>query len=181
MNKYKIYPETTAYYFSTIAIIQWLPVFKEDKYCNIIIDSLKFCQENKGLGILGYVIMPTHLHLLTFNSAEKLLSGIMRDFKAFTSKKLRKQLEEDGNENFIRIFSKAARSLHKQEFKIWQDGFHPVALFSEKWFAEKMDYIHMNPVRKGFVELPEHWKYSSARNWITNDHRIIRIDKGCTV
>ena len=102
----------------------------------------------------------------------------MHDFKTFTSKKLREQLEEDGNEKLIGIFTKAALSLHKQKFKIWQDDYHPVALFSEKWFAEKMDYIHMNPVRKGFVEIPEYWKYSSARNWINDDHSIIYVDKG---
>ena len=63
--------------------------------------------------------------------------------------------------------------------KIWKDDYHPVALLSEKWFNEKMDYLHYNPVRKGFVEKPEHWKYSSAGNWILDDESIISLNKDC--
>jgi len=65
----------------------------------------------------------------------------------------------------------------KQDYKIWANDFHPVALKSDRWVRQKIDYIHYNPVRKGFVELPEHWKYSSARNWILGDDRIIKIDR----
>ena len=78
----------------------------------------------------------------------------------------------------MKIFEKAASKLEKQEYRIWKDDYHPVALKSEKWFHEKINYLHANPVRKGFVELPEFWKYSSARNWILNDNSIITIDKG---
>ena len=52
-----------------------------------------------------------------------------------------------------------------------------IALKSGKWFNQKLQYIHANPVRKGFVEKPEAWKYSSARNWLLNDHGIIKIMK----
>jgi len=65
----------------------------------------------------------------------------------------------------------------KQDYKIWANDFHPVALKSDRWVRQKIDYIHYNPVRKGFVELPEHWKYSSARNWILGDDRIIENEQ----
>jgi len=80
MKRYKIYNNETAFYYSTCTIIAWLPVFQEEKYFNVIIDSLKYCQKNKGLYLLGYVIMPTHLHLITSNSEDTTLSDIMRDF-----------------------------------------------------------------------------------------------------
>ena len=178
MKKYKIYPETTSCYFSTISITAWLPIFQGDHYFKIIIDSLKFCQSQKGLLIHGYVIMPTHVHLITSNKETHNLSEIMRDFKNYTSKEIKKKLTEDNRIQFLKIFSNAAENLQKQQYKIWQDGYHPVALLSEKWFNEKMEYMHYNPVQKGFVELPEHWKYSSARNWLKEDDRIIEIDRG---
>ncbi len=74
------------------------------------------------------------------------LSEIMRDLKNYTSKEIKKKLTVDNRIQFLKIFSNAAENLQKQQYKIWQDGYHPVALLSEKWFNEKMEYMHYNPV-----------------------------------
>jgi lipopolysaccharide export system protein LptC len=60
--------------------------------------------------------------------------------------------------------------------KVWQEGYHPKAILSEKMFNQKLEYIHNNPILKGFVEKPEYWKYSSARNYMNDDHSIIKLD-----
>ena len=126
MKRFKVYPELTSYYYSTLSITAWLPVFQDDCYFRIIIDSFQYCRENKGLFLLGYVIMPTHLHLITSNDDNTTLPEIM-----------------------------------------------------DEWLNQKIDYAHYNPVRKGFVETPEQWKYSSARNWLNNDDSIIDVDRHC--
>jgi REP element-mobilizing transposase RayT len=177
MKRYRVYNNETTYYFSTSTITAWLPVFQDERYFKIIIDSLKYCQKNKGLFVLGYVIMPTHVHLVTSNQRDTNLSDIMRDFRHFTSSGIRNALEEDKRIQFLKVFKKAALKLPKQNYKIWKDDFHPIALQSEDWFTGKLDYVHANPVRKGFVELPEYWKYSSARNWLMDDDSIIKIDR----
>jgi putative transposase len=176
MKKYRVYPEETTFYYSTCTIVAWLPVFQDEIYFHIIIDSLNYCRENKGLFLLGYVIMPTHLHLITSNHENTTLSDIMRDFKAFTSRKIREELEQQHRVGFIKIIENSARSLPKQQYRVWTDDYYPIALKSEKWFDQKMNYMHDNPVRKGFVEKPENWKYSSARNWLLNDDSIIEMD-----
>ena len=143
----------------------------------MIIESLKYCQEHKGLYLFGYVIMLNHLHLSTSNAAETNLSEIMRDFKRHTSKRMAEQLEKENERLFLYVFRKAAEKAGKgSRYKIWQDEFHPEAIYSERWFYQKLDYIHNNPVRKGFVTCPEEWKYSSARNWIMNDDSVITLD-----
>ena len=121
--------------------------------------------------------MPFHLYLITSNKETHNLSEIMRNFKNVTSKEIKSKLIEDTRNAFLQIFANAAENLPKQQYKIWQGDFHPVALFSDKWFNEKMEYIHYNPVRKGFVEQPEHWKFISARNWLSGDDSIIEIDR----
>ena len=63
-----------------------------------------------------------------------------------------------------------------RKYKIWQDEYHPIALHSEEWFNQKLDYMHFNPVRKDFVTKPEDCKYSSARNWYQDDHSVITLD-----
>jgi putative transposase len=179
MKRFKVFEQETSFYYSTCTIVDWLPVFQSDPYFKIIIESLKYCREHKGLFLIAYVIMPTHLHLITSNSEETTLSEIMRDFRQYTSRRIRKLLEEENQTFYIESFRKAAKGLSEQDFKVWSDGFHPVALKSENWLKQKVDYLHFNPVRKGFVELPEQWKYSSARNWILEDDSIILVDRDC--
>lgn len=176
MKHFKIDPNLTSIYFSTCTIVQWQCIFKEQKYFQIVIDSLKYCTENKGLYVLGYVIMPNHLHLLTSNTEDTNLSNIMRDFKHFTSTQIATELENNNERLFLYVFIKAAKARKKkQNYKIWQDEFRPEGIFSEKWFLQKLEYIHNNPVRKGFVTKPEEWKYNSARNWILDDESVVQI------
>jgi REP element-mobilizing transposase RayT len=175
MKKYKIYSETTSFYFCTSTIVEWQCVFKTEKYAQVIIDSLNYCRKEKGLLLFGLVIMLNHIHYMVSNREGCDLSGIIRDFKRYTSTQITKLLEEDNERLFLHIFRKAGEG-QGTKIKIWRDEYHPVAIMSEKWFYEKMAYMHNNPVRKGFVLSPEGWKYSSARNWILDKHDVISLD-----
>jgi REP-associated tyrosine transposase len=76
-----------------------------------------------------------------------------------------------------RYFSNIANMIGKENtYKIWQTGSHPISIESDKFFHQKLNYIHENPVRKGYVDKPEYWIYSSARNYYLNDHTVIKID-----
>ena len=175
MRKYRIDPETTSYYFCTCTILEWHCVFKDEKYCKVIIDSLNYCREHKGLLLYGLVIMLNHIHLIVSSRENILLSNIIRDFKRHTSKQIAKMLEEYNEKLFLYVFKKATER-QKSQIKVWKDEYHPEELFSDKWFRQKMNYLHDNPVRKGFVSSAEDWKYSSARNWLQDDHSVIQLD-----
>ncbi len=177
MKRFKVHPGETSYDYSTCTIVDWLSIFQEDKYFKVIIESLKYCRIPKGLFILAYVIMPTPLHLVTSNEEYTTLSDIMHDFRQFTSRSIRTLLEADGRKVFLELFGRAAEGRPHQECKVWSDDFHPIALKRDQWVKQKIEYIHNNPVRKGFVELPEQWKYSSARNWLLDDETIIETDE----
>jgi len=178
MKRYRVYPEETQFYYSTSTVISWLPIFQKDILFQIIIDSLKYCQKYKGLNLHGYVIMPTHLHLITSHDKKNTLPEIMRDFKHFTSTEIIKCFEKENQIFYLKFFKQAAsKKSIEQNYKVWKDEYHPIAIKTPKWFNEKLKYMHNNPVRKGFVELPEHWKYSSARNWLHNNHSVIQIQK----
>jgi putative transposase len=167
MKRYRIYKDTYNVYFSTSTIVEWLPIFTSEAYFNIILDSLKYCQGNKGLNLIAYVIMPEHIHLVTSNLEEVTLSDIMRDFKRFTSKEISSQLERDKKSILLEVFKRYAHTgKGNTEYKVWQDDFHPEAIYSEAFLQQKMDYVHYNPVKRGLVSRPEDWLYSSARNYI---------------
>ncbi|HEY9165412.1 MAG TPA: transposase [Candidatus Kryptonia bacterium] len=131
----------------------------------------------KGLRIHGYVIMPNHVHAV-LSSEKAILSGIVRDHKRFTSAEISRLLLERNDQKLIRYFKVAAnRAGRGNDFKVWQTGCHPVGLLSHEFFQQKLDYLHLNPVRKGFVDRPEHWLYSSARNYYLDDESIMTIDR----
>lgn len=153
-------------YFVTFSIIEWMPLFRSAKYADIIVNSIKYCIDNKGLELFAYCIMPTHLHMI-IRAVEKGPGSVMRDLKKFTSCEIIGILEND-NENFymIEVFKKAATNIRRNKYlKIWQDGYHPIMIYSNKFFFQKLNYIHMNLVKDGIVELPEDYYYSSARNY----------------
>lgn len=163
-------------YFCTDVIVGWQYVFTSPEFFELIIESLKYCQANKGLHLHAYVIMPNHLHMI-ISASDSNPSDTMRDFKRYTSKQISDLLVQTRSQRLLNYFSSVARRERKgNTFKIWQSGSHPLLIDSGGFLDQKLGYIHDNPVRKGYVEKPEHWKYSSARNYIMNDHSIITIN-----
>ncbi len=115
--------------------------------------------------------MPNHLHLITSAKDGKDISNIIRDFKKFTSVEIKKYLQDYNNiesrrEWMLSIFGLAGKdNPANKEFQLWKNENHPIALYSFEVIKQKLEYIHMNPVRAGFVAMPEHWLYSSASNY----------------
>ncbi len=168
-TKYKALNVDSAY-FITITTVKWVDLFTRQNHRNLIIDSLKHCQKQKGLEIYAWVLMPSHFHMICRATKEEFsLPDIMRDFKKFTSKaiiKLIKEEPESRREWLLDIFSKACEHLKKeQDYKVWQDGYHAKELFSNDFIYQKLNYIHQNPVEAGIVMKPEEYLYSSARNY----------------
>jgi len=167
-TRYKIYNKDKAY-FITITIVKWLKVFETIEQKLLIVNSLKYCQESKGLEIYGWCLMPNHLHIICKAVREIGLSDILRDLKKFTSKAIVKQIIEEDETNrkwMLNEFRNACKHLiREQEFKVWQNGYHAKEIFSNTIFYQKLEYIHLNPVEAGFVTNPEDYLFSSARNY----------------
>lgn len=154
-------------YFISFAVVEWLDVFTRNEYKNIIIDSLHYCQKEKGMEIFAWCIMTNHVHLI-FRSAEKqkpeLLIG---DFKRFTSKAIVKAIIENPKESrkefLLERFRNAGNSASNvNQYQFWRHDNHPIELWSNKVIDEKIDYVHKNPVEAGLVFRAEDYIYSSA-------------------
>jgi REP element-mobilizing transposase RayT len=167
-EKYKIREEGKAY-FLTITVVNWIDIFTRVNHKLAIVDSLKYCQENKGLNLFGWCLMTNHLHLIASSSGNPSMSDILRDFKKFTSKKIVKQIIEEPESRrqwLLNDFEYAGRYLKRiKNYKLWKDGNHPIFISSPKIFYQKLDYIHKNPVKEMVVEYPEEYLFSSARNY----------------
>lgn len=167
-DKYKIWDQEGAY-FLTLTVVGWVDIFTRKKYKLTIIDSLKYCQKDKGLELFGYCLMPNHLHMIARADGKNTLSDILRDFKKFTSKEIVKQIineQESRREWMLDYFRKAGENLKGiTNYKLWQNGNHAEKITSNNFFDIKLEYIHNNPVEEMIVERPEDYYFSSARNY----------------
>jgi REP element-mobilizing transposase RayT len=167
-EKYKFWDRQKAY-FLTLTVVEWIDVFTKKNLKMTIIDSLQYCQKEKGLELFGYCLMPSHLHLIARAGGDFTLSDILRDFKKFTSKAIIKQIlsEPESRRDWLLEHFRKAGENHKgiEKFKFWQDGNHPIEINSNRFFDEKLKYIHYNPVEEQIVENPEDYFFSSARNY----------------
>jgi len=161
-SRYKIY-EPTHPHFLTCTVLHWLPIFTNQDSVKIIIDSFSHLQKSDNMTIFSYVILENHLHLVASSDD---ISKTMQKFKSYTAYELLKLLQKNNAMTLLKQFA-----FHKKAYKtessyqLWEEGFHPKLIQSEKMMMEKINYIHQNPVKRGYVDEAEHWRYSSARDY----------------
>ena len=169
--------ELAHFYFCTDKIIGERNIFTDVPAFNTIIESLDYCRREKGLRIHAYVIMPNHAHLI-LSSETSVLSSIVRDYKRFTSRHLSDHVNMKEDERLLDYFHAVAmHTTRGTDYTVWQRGDPPVLITSRTMYLQKLELIHQHPVRCGFVEKPEYWKYSSARNYILDDDSILIVEK----
>lgn len=167
-----------AIHFLTFTIVGWIDVFSRKRYRDIIIESLKYCRKEKGLRLHAYVIMSNHIHFI-WSSADNNLSGLIRDFKRHTSKRITASIQEEPESRrdwLLYMFRFHANQTNQNElFRVWSGDNHPEEIHSAAFFATKMNYIHQNPVRSGLVAQSANYVYSSAADY-ENKNGLIEID-----
>jgi REP element-mobilizing transposase RayT len=150
-------------YFLTCTIVGWLPVFTRPETVQFLYDSWRFLQESGRLTIYGYVILENHLHLIASSPA---ISKEVGDFKSFTARQIVDHLEARNVTTLLKwLRFLKARHKHDRDYQVWQEGSHPEQIKDEEMMRQKLEYIHGNPVKRGYVDDPTHWRHSSARNY----------------
>ncbi|OLP18942.1 transposase [Leptolyngbya sp. 'hensonii'] len=152
-------------HFMTCTIVEWMPLFSKPELVKIVLDSLQFLQEHQRLTLYSYVIMENHLHLI---AAAENLSKEIGNFKSFTARSLVDWLQQNHPQSYWLKRLAVAKLAHKtgQRYQVWQEGSHPQMINSEEMLRQKLAYIHNNPVKRGYVDDPAHWRYSSYRNYL---------------
>jgi putative transposase len=159
-----------AIHFITFATVEWIDVFTRKQYRDIVLDSIRFCQVEKGLLLHCWCIMSNHLHLIVSAKNEN-LSDVLRDFKKFTSKQIIGAIEANKQESrrewMLRIFKEEGeKNSRNTNYQFWRQDNQPQELYSAAFIFQKINYIHNNPVEAGIVEKPEHYLYSSAKDYV---------------
>lgn len=178
-SKYKVGEEAIAH-FVTFSIVGWVDVFSRECYKEIVIKSLQYCQEHKGLKLHAWVIMTNHVHLIVSSDTNK-IENLVRDIKKYSSKQIIAAIQESKTESrkewMLNLFSYAGKNnANNTNFQFWKQDYHPIELNSAAKTKERLDYLHENPVKSGLVWEPWHYKYSSAIDYYTNEHGLLKIE-----
>jgi REP element-mobilizing transposase RayT len=160
-------------HFMTCTVLNWIPIFTRPDTVKILLESLKFLA-NEGLKLYAYVILENHMHLI---AQSKQLDKDMARFKSYSARQLIGYLTDN---NVAVILDQLAfyKKAHKKDraYQLWQEGVHPEWIQNEEIMRQKVEYIHRNPVERGYVDQPEHWRYSSARNY-AGEEGLIEVCK----
>ena len=165
--KNPIHPE--GIYYLTLTVVDWVDVFTRPVYRHIIIDSLAYCQREKGLILHAWVVMSNHIHLIASAKEGHNISDFLRDFKKFTSKKIIQAIQEvpeSRRDWMLNRFEYAGRNDKKiKDYRFWQEGNEAKELVTTEFMLQKLEYIHENPVRAELVDEAVDYRYSSATDY----------------
>lgn len=149
-------------HFITWTVHQWADVFTRKDYIEILLESIQFCQERKGLQVYAWVIMSNHIHLIV-SSSKVGLSDIIRDIKKYTSSQIVDAIKKNPKESrkswLLWLFQK------EDKIWFWEEGYHGEEIVTQSFFNTKLKYIHMNPVKAGIVEKEEDYLNSSCGDY----------------
>jgi len=150
-------------HFVTCTVINWIPVFTRPETVGILIRSLEYLR-SEGLKVYAYVILENHLHMVVQSGN---ISRDMARFKSHTAHELVQYLADNKIKTILDQL-KFYKKNHKNDryYQFWQEGVHPEWIQNDEMMRQKIEYIHYNPVKRGYVDKPEHWCYSSARCYL---------------
>ena len=177
-SKYK-FKNQSELYFVSFAVVFWIDVFTRNEYRDILLDSWRFCQKEKGLKLFAWCIMTSHVHMIMGSEGNN-MENIMRDFKRHTSEELRKAIKNNPKESrrewMLSLMQQAGiNNPNNGSFQFWRQDNHPIELNTMAIIHQKLDYLHYNPVEAGFVAVPEDYLYSSAVDYYTDKKGLIDI------
>jgi len=159
---FQVSRDSPAYYLTSVTHKRLL-VFQTDKIKDLVCDALNEARKSAGIRIFAYVIMPDHLHLITDNA--KTISDTLRFTNGILAKRVIDYLKENNFESSLAKL-RIQESERKHKHSLFEHHPNAFSIVGEDTFMEKVNYIHLNPVRAGIVEEAEDYCYSSVRLWM---------------
>ena len=151
--------------FITGATYRRIPLFRARESCEIFLENLRFYRKKYRFDVGGYVLLPDHYHLLLGMPEEVAVQDLLRDFKSAVGRQIIDALKKSKKDRLRQRWSapQLPRRRKDARFQVLQADNYIKRVFSETFFRQKLDYIHVNPVREGLAQNAADYPYSSAR------------------
>jgi len=153
----KRYQQTQHLHFITFSCYRRLPYLQSVRAKRLFELALEEARRKYGLLVFGYVVMPEHVHFLVSEPERAVLSTAVRAVKQSVARKLIGEREH-----------------------FWQARYYDFNVWSASKIREKLRYMHRNPVKRGLVEKPEDWPWSSFRHYLSGEECAVEIESEWT-
>lgn len=179
---FQVSRDNPAYYLTSVAHDR-LPIFQTDKLKQIACEAFNEARVSGEFMIFAYVIMLDHTHFVTDNARD--MAATLRFLNGISAKRIIDDLRGRGLESSLSKLRVQERR-DRQRYSVYEHHPNALRITGEDALWQKVQYIHLNPVRAGLVEHPNDYLYSSARQWngraldnepLTFDHRHIEWRK----
>lgn len=163
-------------HFITTSCYHRLPKLDSSEKRDLFLDILEQARQRFRFVVIGYVVMPEHVHLLISETGLVNPSVVMKWVKFRVSRTVIPSAHT--SDSIRRSRSESSRSDVWGTQHFWQHRFYDFNVFTEHKRAEKLHYMHMNPVERGLVKRPEDWRWSSYRFYAFREIGPVNIDEG---
>jgi len=158
-------------HFITFTCYRRLPLLRSVRARNAFVNILSEVRDRYGFSLVGYVVMPEHIHLLISEPVKGTPSTVIQVLKQRVSRRLRRKKRKP-TEQLNMTFASSDDSLPR----FWQRRFYDFNVWSLKKRVEKLQYMHMNPLKRKLADHPKDWPWSSFSFYSKLQHGLIKID-----
>ena len=169
--------EPDTFHYITSVTFNRVPVFRSDRACEIFVGQLGEVREKFPYKLIGYVVMPDHFHLIV-NLKDDDESKFLLRLRGLSARKIIAWLKVGKYSSSLEKLKLRFPQKRQHKYAVWQKKPMVVELYSHKFLRQKLNYIHLNPVRAGLCENPAEWKWSSYRAYLPHklDEVPIEVD-----
>ncbi|MBG9374981.1 hypothetical protein I5907_01990 [Panacibacter sp. DH6] len=165
-------------YFFTITNCKWISLFEYTNFYSKIYDWFNFLAK-RGDRILGYCIMPNHLHGMVYLQKDSpVINEVIGEAKMLMSYAIAARLKRLNATQVLAQLQNAVSEYEKKKglkHKVFEDSFDCKECFTYEFIQQKLQYMHYNPVKAGLVNIPELYEHSSAKFYITGEQGIYPV------
>ena len=159
-------------HFITFSCYRRLPLLETMRARDLFVKELGKVRDEMGFRLVGYVVMPEHVHLLISEPKQRTPSSVLHKLKLQVSRKMRKR-RRDGSAGQLRLPSGEGTEPLRA---FWQARFYDFNVYSRGKMKEKLNYMHANPVIRKLVKQPGEWPWSSWSFYAKDEEGPVRID-----
>jgi putative transposase len=174
MKLFKSHDPNT-FHYTTSVCYQRVPIFRAEKACELFIEALAAARIRCPFKLIGYVIMPDHTHLI-LNPLDRNISVTMGRVKSLSARDIIDWLTESRYTVSRKKLELAIPQKRRHSHAVWQKDFSSIDLWSPKFIRQKLNYIHLNPVRAGFCKHPAEWRWSSYRAYLPHEPGSVPLE-----
>jgi len=174
LDRFKSREQNLVHYVTAVNYDR-VPVFRSDHACQLLIDALVTTRMKDQFRLIGYVIMPDHFHMLA-NPLGLDITIVTGRLKGRAASSILQWLRYEGHWSSLKKLALAAKLQSGQTHAVWMKEFSSIDIWSHKFIRQKLNYVHLNPVRAGLCDHPAKWRWSSYHAYLPHEPGAVPIE-----